>query len=71
MQNLAKHVRFPFFEKAFIIKLLVQASFQCCIMDNIYKKHFFTGALKNLFEIFVTVLEKNPRWSSRSQVSKR
>ena len=50
MQNLAKHVRFPFLEKAFIIKLLVQASFQCCIMDNIYKKHFFTGALKNLLK---------------------
>ena len=33
-------------------------------MDNIYQKHFFTGALK----IFEAVLEKNVSKSSRSQV---
>ena len=30
-------------------------------MDNIYNKYFLTGALKNLFGIFETILEKNPR----------
>ena len=34
----------------FLIKLLVRASLQYCIMDNKYKKHFFTGALKNLLK---------------------
>ena len=38
------------FSKSFLIKLLVQASLEYCIMDNIYKKHFFTGALKNLLK---------------------
>ena len=38
------------FSKSFLIKLLVRASLEYCIMDNIYKKHFFTGALKNLLK---------------------
>ena len=36
--------------QSFLIKLLVRASLHYCIMDNTYKKHFFTGALKNLLK---------------------
>ena len=45
VQNLAQHVFFPFFEKLkILIKLLVRASLQYCIIHNVYKKHFFTGS---------------------------
>ena len=36
----------------------MQASLQYCIMDNIYKKHFFTGALKNLLKFLKQFLKK-------------
>ena len=36
--------------ESFLIKLRVRASLQYCIMDNIYTKHFFTGALRNLLK---------------------
>ena len=35
---------------SFLIKLLLRASLQYCIMGSIYKKQFFTGALKNLLK---------------------
>ena len=43
-------MRFPFFEKLKLIKRLVRASLQYCIMDNKYRGHFFTIALKNLLK---------------------
>ena len=60
MQNLAQHVRFPFFEKLISssIKFLVWASLPNCSMKNLHQKHFFIDTFKNLLKFYKGVIQK-------------